>query len=86
MAARVGRRDEEVEQLGLAARAGDEQVAARAEPREQGLGDERGEDGGERGVDRVAPVAQDIRPRLRGDRMPGGDDALQEGTRLRSGG
>jgi len=77
VAARVGRGDEEVEQLGLAARAGDEQVAARPEPREEGLADEGGEDGGERGVDRVAAGAQDVRPRPRGDRMTGGDDALQ---------
>ena len=41
--------------------AGDQHVAARAEPREERLGDERGEHRRQRGVDRVAAGAEELR-------------------------
>ena len=68
------RRDEEIEHAGLAARV-DEHVAARAEAGERALGHARRHHRRDRGVDRVAAVAQDLRPRLGGQRMAAGDNA-----------
>ena len=73
--AAAGRLDEEVEQRRLLARARDEHVAARARAGEQRLGDPRREHGRDRGVDRVAALAQHAGAGLRGDRVAGGDDA-----------
>ena len=72
----VGASHEEVEQRRLLAATGDEHVAARAEPGQQRLGHERRQHRPDRRVDRVAAFAQHPRARLRGQRMPGGDDSL----------
>ena len=74
-APRPGRRDEEVEQHRLAARRRHEHVAAGAEPGQQRLGHERREHRRQRGVDRVAAGAQDVRAGGRGQRVAGRDDA-----------
>ena len=58
-----GRLDEEVQQHRVLVGRGDEQVAARPQAGEQRFGHERGEDGGDGCVDRVAPCPQ--RPLLR---------------------
>ena len=44
-------------------------------PGQRALGSERRQDRADRGVDRVAAVAQHLRARLGGQRMPGGDDS-----------
>ena len=69
------RLDEEVQQHRRRAGRRDEHVAAGAEPGEHRLGDERREHGGQRGVDRVAARAQDLRARARCYGMARGDDA-----------
>ena len=69
------RRDHEVEQHRLAAGRRDEHVAARAEPGQQRLGHERRHQRRQRGVDRVAAGAQDVRAGLGGQRVAGRDDA-----------
>ena len=53
--------DEEVEQHRVVAGRHDQQVTARGQPGEQGLRDERGQHGGDRGVDGVAPRPQYLR-------------------------
>ena len=53
----------------------DEHVAAGAEAGQQRLGDERREHRRQRGVDRVAAGAEDLRTGLCGEGMTGGDDA-----------
>ena len=53
----------------------DEHVAAGPEPGQQRLARERGEHRGERRVDGVAAGPQRVGARLRGQRMPRGDDA-----------
>jgi hypothetical protein len=70
----AGRRHEEVQQHVVAPRRRDEHVAARAEPVQQRLGDERGEHRGQRRVDRVAARTQDVRARPGGEVMACGDD------------
>ena len=71
--------DEEVEEHRLAAGRVDEHVAARSKARERALGGERGEHGGDRGVDRVPAFAHDLRARLRGDGMPSRNAAPRAG-------
>ena len=58
----------------------DEHEAAGAEAGQRALDRERGEHRADRGVDRVAALAQDLGAGLRGQRMPGGDDALSLGA------
>ena len=53
----------------------DHHEPAGAEARQLALADERGEDGADRGVDRVPALAQHLRARLGGQRMTGGDDS-----------
>ena len=75
-----GRLDEEVEQNGLLAGARDEHMPAGAQPREQRLGSERHQHRADGRIDRVAPGAQHLRAGLRGQGMPGGDDAVFPGS------
>ena len=72
----AGGGDEEVEQRRRLARLGHEHEPARPEPGQLRLGDERDGHGRERGVDRVAAGAQDLRTGVSGQRMARGDDAL----------
>ena len=67
-----GNGHEEVEQHVLVGGV-DEHEAAGPQPGERALGDEGGQHRGDRGVDRVAALAQDAGPRLGGQRMPGRD-------------
>ena len=62
--------DEEVEQLILAGGGVGEHEAAGAEAGQQALDGERGQHRADRGVERVAALAQDLRARLRGQRVP----------------
>jgi hypothetical protein len=73
--AEARRGDEEVQERRLPARAGDEQVPARARTREQRLGGPGGQHRRDRRVDGVAAVGQDARPGRGGHLVPGGDDA-----------
>jgi len=69
--------DEEVEEaVGVVGRPVDEHEAARARPRERALGDPGDERSGDAGIDCVATLRQDLRARLRGERMPGRDCAF----------
>ena len=72
----AGGGDEEVEQRRRLARLGDEHEPARPEPGQLRLGDERDGHGRERGVDRVAAGAQDLRTGVSGQRMARGDDPV----------
>lgn len=74
---RLRRRDEEVEQVRLAARRVDQHEAAGAETGQRALGDEAREDRRDRGVDRVAAFAQDVRPGFSGQRVTAGDGAAR---------
>ena len=69
------RLDEEVEKGGRTTAPCDEHVAARAQSGHQRLGDEGRQHRRHGRVDRVAPFPQHPRPRLRGERMAGGDHA-----------
>ena len=72
------RRDEEVGQAVLAVLVNHHEPA-RAEAAQLALGDERGEDSADRGVDRVAALAQHLRAGLGGQRMPAATTPLALG-------
>ncbi len=74
--AEARRGDEEVQQHGLLARAGDEHVAPGSRPAQQRLGDPRHEHRRDRRVDGVAARPQRVDARLRGERVARGHDAL----------
>ena len=76
------RLDEEVEQHGILAGRRGEHVAARAEPGEHRLGDERGEHRRQRGVHGVAAGAEDLRAGRSGDGVARGDDAAHRAQNL----
>ncbi len=76
----AGRLDEEVEQHRLRVRRRDEHVAARPEPGEHRLADERHEHRRERGVHGVAAGAEGVRAGTGGDGMARGDDAAHSAS------